>query len=110
MKLLFDNNLSQKLVNQLNDLYPDSNHVALLDLDKASDKAVWQYAKDEAYCLISKDSDFNELLASNGFPPKIIWIRLGNCTSNQIVSLLKSHHQSIEEFFADHEAGILELQ
>ena len=110
MKLLFDNKISQKLLNQLNDLYPNSNHVALLSLDKASDKEVWQYAKDEDYCLVSKDSDFNEMLASKGFPPKVIWIRLGNCTSHQIVNLLKTHHQIIEGFFEDDEAGILELQ
>lgn len=110
MKLLFDNNLSPKLVNQLGDLYPESSHVALLGLEEASDKDVWFHAKAENYCLVSKDSDFNELIASQGFPPKLIWIRLGNCTTSQVSTLLKTHHEIIHSFLENDEAAILELQ
>lgn len=109
MKLLLDNNLSQKLVAQIANLYPESSHVALLGLEKASDFDVWLRAKDDAYCLVTKDADFNGLLASKGFPPKVIWIRLGNCTSAQIVNLLTTQYQTIEEFLKNDEAGILEL-
>ena len=110
MKLLLDNNLSPKLVRQLDALFPDTSHVALLGLDQSSDKVVWQHARDEDYCLVSKDSDFNELLNSKGFPPKVIWIRLGNCTTAQIATLLKNQYQAIQDFLKDAEAGILELQ
>lgn len=54
MKLLLDNNLSYKLVEQLADVYPDTSHVALLRLDAASDHHVWEVAKSEGYCLVSK--------------------------------------------------------
>jgi predicted nuclease of predicted toxin-antitoxin system len=110
MKLLFDHNLSPKLVTHLAALYPDSSHVAVLGLDTAKDAMVWQYAQQGGYCLVTKDSDFNELLAIKGFPPKIIWIRLGNCTTNAIVTLLQRQHQTILEFAQDDEAGLLELQ
>lgn len=110
MKLLLDNNLSPKLVARLADLYPDSSHVATLGLDRASDLEVWKRAEQEGYCLVSKDADFNELLAAKGFPPKVIWIRLGNCTTAQIATLLQTHHETIMEFMQDETAGLLELQ
>lgn len=110
MKLLLDNNLSPKLVNRLASLYPDSSHVALLNLDSASDIEVWQHAKQDGYCLVTKDSDFNDLLASKGFPPKVIWIRLGNCSTNEIAELLEKQHVAITEFIQDISVGLLELQ
>ena len=109
MKLLLDNNLSPKLVARLGSLYPDSNHVAMLGLDTASDIEVWKHAQQESYCLVTKDSDFNELLASKGFPPKVIWIRLGNCTTTAIAELLQKHHETIQEFAENASAGLLEL-
>ncbi len=110
MKLLLDNNLSPKLITRLASLYPDSSHVALLGLDSASDVAVWQHAQQHGYCLVTKDSDFNELLAAKGFPPKVIWIRLGNCSTAEIAGLLQQHHETIVEFAQDESAGLLELQ
>jgi predicted nuclease of predicted toxin-antitoxin system len=109
MKLLFDNNLSPKLVGRLASLYPDSSHVAAIGLDKALDVAVWNHAQEHDYCLVTKDSDFNELLVTKGFPPKVIWIRLGNCTTAEIAELLQKHHETIAEFAQDASAGLLEL-
>jgi predicted nuclease of predicted toxin-antitoxin system len=110
MKLLLDNNLSPKLVAQLANTYPDCEHVARVGLDTARDLDVWQYAGQNGYCLVTKDADFNELIASKGLPPKVIWIRLGNCTTAAIAKLLQQHHETIVEFDQDDSAGILELQ
>lgn len=94
MKLLFDHNLSPRLVNRLADLYPDSNHLFNLKLDTAED---------------SVDSDFSELSLLRGFPPKVIWIRIGNCTINDIESLMRSQHLEIEKFYRESNLGILIL-
>ena len=110
MKLLLDNNLSPRLVTKLADLYPDSNHVAGLGLDKASDLQVWEVAQNNKYCLVTKDSDFNDLASTKGFPPKVIWLRLGNGTTAQIELLLRNHIEIITAFMQDPEVGILELQ
>jgi predicted nuclease of predicted toxin-antitoxin system len=91
-------------------LYPDSNHVTKLGLDRASDLVVWQHKHKDGYCLVTKDADFNDLLAAKGFPPKVIWIRLGNCTTAEIATPLKNHHQTIADFIQDNSAGLLELQ
>ncbi len=110
MKLLLDNNLSLKIGAQLVDLYPDSSHVATLGLDTSSDAEVWAGARQAGYCLVSKDSDFNELLVARGFPPKVIWIRLGNCTSPAITVLLRNQYETIIDFANDPAVGLLALQ
>lgn len=69
MKLLLDQNLSRKLVARLGDLYPDSAHVAELGLDRASDREVWEFARDHGFILVSKDSDMVELSLLGGAPP-----------------------------------------
>jgi predicted nuclease of predicted toxin-antitoxin system len=109
VKLLLDNNLSPKLVDKLNDIFPDSSHVALLGLDQAADSAVWNKAHEQEYTLVSKDSDFNELLATKGFPPKVIWLRLGNCTTNEVEEALRKNHAAIMEFEQEDIAGLLEI-
>jgi predicted nuclease of predicted toxin-antitoxin system len=78
MKLLFDQNLSFKLCRSLADLFPDSDQVRLVGLAEASDRAVWDYAKANGFTLVSLDSDFAEMSAWLGPPPKVIWLRCGN--------------------------------
>ncbi|MEM9273825.1 MAG: DUF5615 family PIN-like protein [Cyanobacteria bacterium P01_F01_bin.143] len=109
MKLLFDQNLSPRLVNRLADLYPNSNHLYNLGLDTKEDFAVWQYALDNNFIVVTKDADFSELISVRGFPPKVIWIRLGNCKTNDIESLIRSHAKEIEIFSNDDSLGILIL-
>jgi predicted nuclease of predicted toxin-antitoxin system len=75
MKLLFDQNLSPRLVSALTDLFPGSEHVEEKGLGAASDRAVWNYAQISNLIIVTKDSDFNELSLMLGDPPKIIWTR-----------------------------------
>ena len=81
VKLLFDQNLSPRLVRLLADLHPDCSHVATIGLDQASDAEVWDRAHHDGYAIVTKDSDFGDLGVLRGFPPKVIWVRLGNCTN-----------------------------
>lgn len=108
MKLLFDHNLSPRLVNRLADLYPDSNHLFNLNLDTAEDSFVWEYARDNDFVIVTKDSDFSELSLLRGFPPKVIWIRIGNCTTKDIESLILSNTKEIDNFhtLARYTAGL----
>jgi len=86
MKLLFDHNLSHKLVDRLADIFPDSTHTRLLGLSEAGDTQVWQIASDNQLTIVSQDADFLEMGLIKGFPPKLIWIRLGNSTTNEFVN------------------------
>lgn len=109
MKLLLDQNLSPRLVSRLADLYPDSQHVSFLGLDQADDRAVWEYANQNDFTVVTRDSDFSELSVLRGFPPKVVWIRRGNCSTNQIEEVLRSHYQDIIQFSEDSNLGVLAL-
>ncbi|MBN2580772.1 MAG: DUF5615 family PIN-like protein [Pirellulales bacterium] len=110
MKFLFDHNLSPRLVQRLADVFPQSAHVSSLGLEKESDFVVWTYAQANAFDIITKDTDFNDLVFLHGFPPKIVWLRLGNCTTTEIEDALRKNADLIQQFIADSESGVLELQ
>ena len=104
MKLLLDQNLSFKLCNDLADVFPDANHVGLLDLAGSDDHAIWKFAKDNAYTIVSQDADFAEMAALYGLPPKVIWIRAGNQPTVVIARLLRFHAEIIAAF--EHEEAV----
>jgi predicted nuclease of predicted toxin-antitoxin system len=107
MKLLFDQNLSPKLVGRLADVFPGSAHVLNLGLDCSSDDAIWEYARDQGYAIVTKDADFDDLGVVRGFPPKVVWLLIGNCTTSQVEALLRDHLSLINAFEADHTRGTL---
>ncbi len=109
IKLLFDQNLSPRLVNRLADIYPNSNHLHNLGLDTAEDYIIWQYARENDFIIVTKDADFSDLISIRGFPPKVIWIRLGNCKTNDIKNIIRYHSQEIKIFSLDDNLGILIL-
>jgi predicted nuclease of predicted toxin-antitoxin system len=109
VKLLFDHNLSPRLVKSLADVYPDSNHVYTLGLDRVTDKEIWEYARQEDFLLVTKDADFSDLCMLLGFPPKVIWIRRGNCQTSAIEAMLRHHYADIETLYKDAIVGVLTL-
>jgi predicted nuclease of predicted toxin-antitoxin system len=80
-RLLFDENLAADLVRLLTDVYPGSTHVVAVGLGGMGDLKVWGHAAREAYLLVTKDEDFHRLSVLRGPPPKVIWVRLGNCAT-----------------------------
>ena len=109
MKLLFDHNLSPRLIHRLSDLFPDSSHVLLHGLSEVDDQEVWGFARIEGFTLVTKDSDFSDLTTLRGWPPKVIWLRTGNCTTTQVEALLRRHFDAVREFQSDGGAGVLAL-
>ena len=107
MKLLFDQNLSPRLVQLLSDIYPDSAHVYAIGLDRASDTVLWNYAREHGFTLVTQDADFSEMSEAMGFPPKVIWIRRGNCSTSEIEFTLRMHLDAIISLDEDPAAGIL---
>ena len=101
MKLLFDQNLSYRIAENLVAIYPGSAHVRLLGLDQADDETIWNYARDNGYAIISKDADFHQRSFVRGFPPKVIWVRCGNSPTVQIGNLLKDNYAVIQNFCDD---------
>ncbi len=88
MKLLFDENLSHHLVD---------------------DRAIWAYAIEHDHAIVSKDEDFAERALLEGPPPKVVWIRAGNCTTATVDALLRAHHEELAAFATDAEAALIVL-
>jgi predicted nuclease of predicted toxin-antitoxin system len=109
VKLLFDQNLSPRLVQLLSDIYPDSAHVYAIGLDRASDTVLWNYAREHGFTLVTQDADFSEMSEAMGFPPKVIWIRRGNCSTSEIEFTLRMHLDAIISLDEDPAAGILTM-
>ena len=109
MSLLFDQNLSQRLVAQLADVFPGSNHVVLAGLSGADDQTLWSFAAKNGLAIVSKDADFQTLSATLGSPPKVIWLRMGNGPTREVESLLRSRAAEVHAFLSDPALDLLEL-
>ena len=107
MKLLFDQNLSFRLVATLSDCYPGSEHVRDAGLADAGDAAVWAYAAEHSLTIVSKDSDFHQRSLVDGPPPKVVWVQVGNCTTSDIERILRRHQQDIDSLERDPAAAFL---
>jgi predicted nuclease of predicted toxin-antitoxin system len=106
---LFDQNLSHRLARSLADIFPDSDHVRNVGLGRGDDDAVWQYAAAQNFVIVSKDSDFHQLSFVRGHPPKVVWIRRGNSSTDEIGSLLRQHEADLRAFERDPDASFLVL-
>ena len=110
MKLLFDQNLSFRLVPALSDLYPASRHIRDVDLTTATDEQVWKYAAQHGFTIISKDVEFHQRSLLFGAPPKVVWVGLGNCSTDSVGNLLRRHHPDLLAFEQSTTAAFLALR
>ena len=109
MKLLLDQNISYRLLDKLDAIYPGSTQARVAGMATTSDAALWQFAKDNDFVIVTKDSDFHELGLLRGFPPKVVWLQCGNTSSGYILNMLLENRDAIETFAQDTENGCLEL-
>jgi predicted nuclease of predicted toxin-antitoxin system len=109
MKFLFDQNLSHRLVAQLMVEFPGSAHVRDFGLARAADPLVWAHAAAQGFVIVSKDVDFLHRALLLGPPPKVVWIRLGNCLTAEVATLLRSQHATLLAFEADPSASFIAL-
>ena len=107
MKLLLDENLPARLVSFLTAEVPGSTHVSEVGLSSSDDEELWRYAREHGFTLISKDVDFHQMSFLRGFPPKVVWIRRGNCSVQEIEVLLLSSTDVLREFVASDDASVL---
>ena len=109
MKLLIDENISHRIVKLINQQFPDTLHVSSIRKKRFSDLDIWSYAKDNDFTIVTFDADFYEWQLIRGFPPKVIWLRLGNTKTEIIASELLESLDLIRNFIPDKEIGILEI-
>ena len=109
MRLLFDQNLSHKLARSLAGIFPGSLHVGTVGLKAADDSLIWSYAKDNDFLIVSKDADFYQMSLLFGHPPKVIWMRRGNCSTADIEAILRQRFNDIQTFYEDRYESFLVL-
>jgi len=109
VKLLFDQNLSPRLPIRLADLFPGSVHVDSLGLGSAADDVIWNHSLQNGFFVVSKDEDYSQMSVLRGWPPKVIWLLLGNCSTFQVESLLRKRFVDIVAFEQDATVGVLAL-
>ena len=109
VKLLLDENLSDRILPQILGLYPDSAHVKAHRLIHTDDILIWSFAREHGYTIVSKDSDFHQRSLVFGHPPKLIFLRVGNCPSSRITELLRTKYVLLSSFDADAQSSILVL-
>lgn len=109
MKLLFDQNISPRILKILPETLYRATHVNFNKLQDKNDLEIFNFAKSSGFCMVTQDSDFNDLLRLKGFPPKAIWFRLGNVKTEIIANLLVQRHQEIKVFYESKENGLFEV-
>ena len=109
MKLLLDENLSDRIIHRIVDLYPNSEHVKTLGLINTDDVIIWKYAKNNGFVIVSKDSDFYQRSLLYGHPPKFIYLRIGNSQTSKIVQILRDNFDTIIQFENRESESILVL-
>jgi predicted nuclease of predicted toxin-antitoxin system len=109
LKLLFDENLSHRLRDLLQTEFPGSEHVRNVGLVGTDDARIWEYARDHALTIVSKDNDFRQRSFLDGAPPKVIWLQVGNAGTTAIEGLLRQERPRVDAFALDPEASLLVL-
>jgi predicted nuclease of predicted toxin-antitoxin system len=101
--------LSDWIVHRIIDLYPNSAHVKTLALTNTDDGIIWEYAKTHDFVIVSKDADFHQRSLLYGYPPKFIYLRVGNCPTSKIVQALRNNFAIIMQFIDSKSESILLL-
>jgi len=101
MNLLFEQNISYRIVKKVSSIFSGCLHVSSCGLSDAADTEIWLYARTHNFAIVTSDSDFYDLALMRGIPPKIIWIRQGNLTTTEVAELLFDKHQFIISFLSD---------
>jgi predicted nuclease of predicted toxin-antitoxin system len=99
VKLLFDANISHRIVRMLDDLFPESTHIAFVGFSgETADQAIWQFAKEQDFAIATADSDFVRLAETRGAPPKIIRLERMDCSTEVAAALVRRYAVAITEF------------
>lgn len=98
MNLLFDKNISHRIISKVLSNFPNAVQVREVGLEDMSDTDIWQYAKTHGYTIVTFDADFCQMAFIHGHPPKIVWLRVGNTTTDYLADYLIDKKGQIEEF------------
>lgn len=106
---MFDQNISPRILVQIEAEFPESTHVRFESLTDASDMEIFNYARSSAFTIVTFDSDFVDLNILRGIPPRIVWLKTGNLSTINVALILKQNSAVIRDFILNSENGVLEI-
>jgi len=109
MNLLFDQNISHRIIKRIEDIFPGAKQVKELNLDKSSDSEIWNFAKENDFAIVTFDSDFIDISTLRGQPPKIIWLRIGNTSTSNLAIVMRREFEAIKSFLESEDSSFLEI-
>ena len=109
MKLLLDQNLSRKLVPALQPFFPGTTHVILARLDRSDDSDIWHWARLNGFTLATKNTDMVDRCVLRSAPPKVLWLRVGNCATDLIRDVILRNRERIAGVESDPTRVVLTL-
>jgi len=80
------------------------------DSVRKADTQIWEFARDNGFTIVSKDSDFCRMALFRGASPKVIWLVVGNADTEVILRFLNDHQFKIVRFIRDPEESLLILE
>ena len=107
MKLLLDQNISRRVAESLRSPAVEIRHVSSFGLGSSTDRQIWDFARQNGFAIVSKDADFHHMSFTVGAPPKMIWLRLGNCSTTQIVRCIRANFSAVADFIEDHDSAMM---
>jgi predicted nuclease of predicted toxin-antitoxin system len=110
VKLLLDENLSDRIIPRILDLFPESTHIKTVGLKQADDNIISEWAKEHGFTIVLKDTDFYQRSIVFGHPPQFVWLRVGNCATRLILDLLRARHELIRDFIESETESLLVLE
>ena len=109
MKLLFDQNISFRIMRLLPDSFADCRHVRSVGLNDRDDWEIWQFAQQNGFTIVTFDSDFFDIATLRGFPPKVVWLRTGNLNTVEIAECIILNYSKIIAFINDTDQYCFEI-
>lgn len=93
-------------------LFPEGRQVRELQLEGSTDRQIWDFSKEKQYTIVTFDADFYDFVTLYGHPPKVIWLRMGNTSTQNLIKCFELHFEVIKAFLIDNkyrDIGCLEI-
>ena len=81
-----------------------------INMRGATDEAIWSFARDHGFTLVSKDDDFRSLALVRGAPPKVVWLQIGNAPTSKVADLLRANFLALEAFSNEPAEALISLR
>jgi predicted nuclease of predicted toxin-antitoxin system len=110
MKVLIDQNISHRIIPKLQGYFEQLTHIREVGLMDSDDYQIFLYARQTQFdAILTLEEDFQHHILIHKAPPKVIWLRVGNCGTNYLAEVIVKNIADIEQFIHDEDFEIIEI-